>query len=248
MLKKLDPLVEGTAIYGRDSNTALDQGLEKSRPPGSQLTHPPKRCLKLAKLIFKYGLVDAWREMNTTKKDYTHFSCPHQSYVKIDHIFISTSELSNVTKSYIRDTVWSDHSIVLLILNRSLDRPTIRNWRLNKSILSDPIRVMEIKKGIKEYFHLNNTAELSPETLWAAHKATIRGKLIQISTQIKREIMTDIHKLETEFSQLQIRQKQDTKLVPMAKLDAARLSLNLALTTKAEKNIRWSGAKFYHKE
>lgn len=121
MLKKLDPLVEGTVIYRGDSNKPLDQGLDKSRPPGSQLTRPPKRSLKLAKLIFQYGLVDVWREMNPTKRDYTHFLCPYQSYARIDHIFISTSKLPNVTKSYIRDTVWSDHSIVLLILNRNLD-------------------------------------------------------------------------------------------------------------------------------
>lgn len=178
--------------------------------------------------------------MNPNKRDYTHYSCPHQSYARIDHIFISTSKIPNIVKSSIRDTVWSDHSIVLLTLNRSRDRPTLGHWRINKSILSDLIRVVELEKAIKEYFLLNNIAEVSPETLWAPHKATIWGKLIQISTHLKRERM-GIDRLEKEFTQLRRLHKQDPKMAPMAKLDARRLSLNLVLTTKAEKNIRWRG-------
>lgn len=150
----LDPLVGGTVIYGGDSNTALDQGIDKSRPPGSQLTLPPKRSLKIAKLSFRYGLAYAWREMNPTKQDYIHFSSPHQSYTRIDHIFLSTSPILAIVKSSIRDTVWSDHSIVLLMLRRSFKCPNLPYWRINESILSDPVRVTEIEKAIKEYFSL----------------------------------------------------------------------------------------------
>lgn len=38
--------------------------------------------------------------------------------------------------------------------------------------------------------------DTSAEMFWAAHKVTIRGKLIQISSQIKRERLADIAKLE----------------------------------------------------
>lgn len=89
MLKTLDPMVGGMVVYGGDSNTTLDQGLDKSRPPGSQLIRLPERSLKIAKLIFLHGLVVAWREMKPIKRDYTHFSCPHQSYARINHISIS---------------------------------------------------------------------------------------------------------------------------------------------------------------
>lgn len=71
MLKTLDPMVGGTVVYGGDSNTTLDQSLDKSRPPGSQLPCPPRRNHKIAKLIFQKSLFDAWREMNPTKRDYT---------------------------------------------------------------------------------------------------------------------------------------------------------------------------------
>lgn len=78
--------------------------------------------------------------------------------------------------------MWSDHSIVLLTLKRIFTRPNLLQWRLNKYILSDPARVTEIKKAIKEFFLLNKVVEVSAETLWVAHKATFRGKLFQIST------------------------------------------------------------------
>lgn len=89
------------------------------------------------------------------------------------------------------------------MLNKSFNRPNLHHWKINKSILSDPVRVMEIEKAIKKYFLLNNVAEVSAETLWIAHKATIRGKLIQLSTQIKRERMVSIDRLEKEFTQMQ---------------------------------------------
>lgn len=89
-------------------------------------------------------------------------------------------------KSSIRDMVWSDHSIVLLSLKRSSIHPNLLQGRLNESLLSDPVRVTEIEKAIEEYFLLNTTAEVSAETLWAAHKATIQGKLIQLSTWVEK--------------------------------------------------------------
>lgn len=58
--------------------------------------------------------------------------------------------------------------------------------------------------------------------------------------------MNDIQRLEKELSRMCHLHKQDPKQVPIDKLDAARLSLNLALTSKAKKHIRWSRAKFYH--
>lgn len=42
--------------------------------------------------------------------------------------------------------------------------------------------------------------------------------------------------------------KKDPSKVPIAKLDAARTALNLALMVNAEKTIRWSGARFYQQK
>lgn len=133
--------------------------------------------------------------------------------------------------------VWSDHSIVLLSLCNNSIKSQLSNWRLNKSILSDPIRVTELEKALKVYFLLNNLQGISAETLWAAHKATIWGKFIQIATPLK--------KLKKEFSSLRVQHKKDPSKVSISQLDTSCLALNLVLTVKAERSIRWGGAKFY---
>lgn len=86
---------------------------------------------------------------------------------------------------------------------------------------------------------------ISAETLWAAHKATIRGKLIQMSSQRKKEKIAEIEKLERDFTGLCKQHKRDPSKVQIAQLDAARIALNLAHTVGAERSLKWNNAKFY---
>lgn len=81
-------------------------------------------------------------------------------------------------------------------------------------MLSDPVRVIEIEKALQEYFALNKTEGTSPELLWAAHKAFIRSKLIQISTQVKRERRADITRLDREYAELKAIHKKDPSKIP----------------------------------
>lgn len=57
--------------------------------------------------------------------------------------------------------------------------------------------------------------------------------------------MSEMERLESDFINLSKHHKRDPSNVPVSKLDAAWTALNLALTTKEDKSIRWSGAKFY---
>lgn len=183
----LNPLLEGTLILGGNSNVAFDQGLDKSNPSKTLLTHPTRASLKVAGLVHSQCLVDVWREVNPLKRDYTHFSSPHHSYARIDHILIATHQLPNVSSSKIIDTTLSDHSVVTVSLFKKSHHSKCTQWRLNESILSDPIRVTEINKALLEYFTLNGVSDTSAEMLWAAHKVTTKGKVIQIATQINKE-------------------------------------------------------------
>lgn len=107
-------------------------------------------------------------------RDFTDYSCPRNSFARIDHIF-KTFPMS------LNPSVWSDHSAVYMTLQHPSGKKHGRRWRLNESILSDPIRVLEIERAIK-YFIMNDTLGVSQGTNWAAHKATVRGKLTQIAS------------------------------------------------------------------
>lgn len=55
----------------------------------------------------------------------------------------------------------------------------------------------------------------------------------------------DIVKLEKALATLKTKHEKYPTHTSIEKLDAARLELYLALMAKAEKHIRWSGAKLY---
>lgn len=60
----------------------------------------------------------------------------------------------------------------------------------------------ELLKTSQEYFKLNDTDEILAETLWAAHKATLRGKFIQIVSQLKKERLVNLARLEQDYDDL----------------------------------------------
>ena len=86
---------------------------------------------------------------------------------------------------------------------------------------------------------------MSPETLWAAHKVTVRGKIIQIAARLKRMRKLVVEKLEETYVDLSRKHKLDPSEFPTSKLDSARTALNLALTVRADEAMKWTGARFY---
>lgn len=70
-------------------------------------------------------------------------------------------------------------------------------------LLDEEIRQI-IEKELELYFSINNTLEVSPHTIWEAHKSYIRGVLIKKGTERKKqrekqtqEILHRIHNLES---------------------------------------------------
>ena len=135
--------------------------------------------------------------------------------------------------------------MVLLSLRREDTSPKVSHWTLNRSILKNPVLIKDIGQSLLEYFEHNDTDDISPETLWAAHKASIRGKIIQLAANLKKQKNLEIKRLEINYLDLCRKHKTDPHNFPTQALDAARSALNLVLTTKAGEDIKWTGANFY---
>ncbi|CAH2274649.1 Hypothetical predicted protein, partial [Pelobates cultripes] len=95
-----------------------------------------------------------------------------------------------VTTTSIDVITWSDHadkSLTLRILN--LTWPW--TWKLNPLLLHNTALTKTISTDITDYFELKTDPEaISPITLWTAHKAVIRGKLISLATQSNNIILS----------------------------------------------------------
>lgn len=80
MLIFLSPHFEGKVIMGGDTNIVFDPLLDKLSQGRPLLKQPPKQSLRIAWLFHSLGMIDTWRELYPTDKDYTHFSAPHKTY------------------------------------------------------------------------------------------------------------------------------------------------------------------------
>lgn len=68
-----------------------------------------------------------------------------------------------------------------------------------------------------DYLTINDNGSVSPSILWEGAKAVIRGKIIAISSRIKKQRLKKQQELESEINKLQRehKQKRDKKIFPL---------------------------------
>uniref|UniRef100_A0A670JHA3 Reverse transcriptase domain-containing protein n=1 Tax=Podarcis muralis TaxID=64176 RepID=A0A670JHA3_PODMU len=146
-------------------------------------------------------LIDIWRDKNPMTKQFTHFSEPHQSWSRLDQIWISRELTIRVSKCEIQPRTLSDHNSITLHLK--WDTQGIYKWRMNDYLFEKEDVIGKAKTILKEYFELNNNKETNMNIVWDASKAVLRGFLIQensyrkkVKEQKKEELITQLRKCE----------------------------------------------------
>ena len=74
----------GILICGGDWNIRINPRLDSSRMNTPTSTHK-----KIKILMSELGVIDLWREIHPTGRDYTHYSHPHDVYTRIDYILFT---------------------------------------------------------------------------------------------------------------------------------------------------------------
>lgn len=98
----------GSIFICGDSNQVLLPFPDKT--PYTPLRTQDTRSL--SQLLSRHNLIDSWRESNPAKRNYTYFSNPHQTFSRIDHIFVTIGMVPEVILSKIIPIPWSDHNEV----------------------------------------------------------------------------------------------------------------------------------------
>ena len=79
----------------------------------------------------------------------------------------------------------SDHGPIYMSIYLNNNKKSTL-WRLNSSILNNPIIKDKLKSEIELYLENNDNEEVTPPILWDALKAVLRGKIIAISSYEKK--------------------------------------------------------------
>lgn len=113
-----------------------------------------------------YGMVDTWKYKNPTSRQYSFFSSAHQTYSRIDLIFIDKRMLPMLRSCEYAGIVISEHSPVCVTLNFPDNILPRHIWRLNSRLLADEDFVAFISKQISFFLETNQTLGISKCTLW----------------------------------------------------------------------------------
>lgn len=190
------------------------------------------------------GLIDVWRELHPLEKDYSHYSATHSVYSRIDYFLLQEENRHRIQNCCIGVADVSDHNAIYVKISLGEEK---RNtlWRLNLGILNNKSVVDQIRIEIKRYLEENNNGEVDPSILWDALKAVIRGKLIAITSTLKKERIAHYEKLISELKQLELKHKHNANNEVVAQMGELRKEINSLLQSEVEKKARFVKQTYY---
>lgn len=185
-LKKLRDFAQGCVLLAGDFNVPLEPCIDTSKGRSS-ISH--NRLSFIRKQLQDSQLMDVWRIMHPGTKDYTHFSHVHHTYSRLNYFFIDHHHLSLLNNTRIESSPMSDHSPISLELKIPSFPLRATNCKLNESLIIEDIDRKQIADDLALYFKENTHSDITPGILWEAHKAHIRGKLMELGSRKKKRTL-----------------------------------------------------------
>lgn len=232
---------EGIIVVGGDYNCVLNSNIDRLPADKGPRT---RKSVTLLGMMDGLGLIDVWRYQHPRDRDYTYRSQVHGSYSRLDMFLISKVDIHKVTECRIEPITLSDHSPIKIKINLDQEKQ-FRYWRLNVSILNDPIIQQELRNKLKEYMEINDNGEANLSLLWDTAKAVMRGHIIQITSRIKKQREARRLELETLIGRLEKEHKKSRDRNTLELLKQERQKLDELLTYKAEGMLRFVKRKYY---
>ena len=110
-------------------------------------------------------------------------------------------------------------------------------WRLKNILLKNEWANQAVKEEMKKYMEVNENDNTTPQNLWDAAKAVIRGKYIAIQAFLKKKERSQIHNLNLRLKELEKEQQIKPKTRRRKDIIKIRTEIN-AIKNKTKKNHR----------
>lgn len=196
----------------------------------------------IQRMLTELGSIDVWRESHPGEKQFTYYSLCH--YTRIDYLFMYKSDWHRVRDCKIGIRDLSDHSGVYLTLHLTNQwKNTL--WRLNTSILNDKTVQKQIHQEFETYLQNSDNGEVSPNTLWDAAKAVIRGEIIAFTASRKREKQRRLIALQGELKSLEIKHMEQKDPQTLIRINKIKQDINGIYDEEIEKQLKFTKQKYY---
>lgn len=175
VFSKLTTWGEGTWLLAGDFNYVADLMLDRTYRHGRHAILSGNTFTALHALFTKYQVLDCWRQLHPSEKDYTYFSRRHDVHTRLDYCLISSAAAQSLATATIGPNTLSDHSWVACTFSFQDAEPREFHWSLNKSLLDSPLVKEGVTTALKTYIKCNNTLDCNIPLVWDALKASMRG-------------------------------------------------------------------------
>lgn len=118
-------------------------------------------------------------------------------------------------------------------------------WKLDPTLLTDELKVEDIRSCLRDYFIENDTPDTSTQTQWEAHKCVIRGKLISLTVAVKKAKKATLSNLFLKLKKLEALHKQTLAQQTHSELTETRTLLKDELHLNLKKKFILSHKLFY---
>ena len=130
--------------------------------------------------------IDIWRIRNPMEKRYSWRQKSPNIQCRLDSFLISVG-LGNITrKTDISYGFKSDHSFILLEIDKQNLKRGKEFYKFNTSLLLHDKFIENLQKIIQEKETLYNNENINPTLIWELIKSDIRGYAIKYSSEVKK--------------------------------------------------------------
>uniref|UniRef100_A0A803JA94 Endonuclease/exonuclease/phosphatase domain-containing protein n=1 Tax=Xenopus tropicalis TaxID=8364 RepID=A0A803JA94_XENTR len=221
-----------------DFNSGMDPSLDRLNTH----TQGPTKLVQWATSMF---LQDAWRWKHPSQQSFSCHSQTHKSLSRIDQALTTLDILPILDQITYLPQAISDHFPLLLTL-RWLPPTTHRSWRLSPLWFKNPEVEAKNAEAYKEYWATNvNTA--SPNTLWDASKAVMRGTLAHAIAQARNNAKAQVRQAEEELTQAEREHILSPLDLSYNKLLQAKNTLEREETSLTKKAILYQSQRTFEK-
>lgn len=171
--KSLLDLTGFKLTIGADFNAVMDHSIDMSGQSESLDQRMASEALRA--LATNTGVVDLWRIMNPTARDFTHLSARHKSFSQIDFILASKDIFHKIKDVGLLPVTLSDHKAVVCLASLRAAPSRAPRWPFSVTLLCDESFKSQFTAQLKDFLNVNKGSVDDPRILWDATKGFIRN-------------------------------------------------------------------------
>ena len=111
-------------------------------------------------------LRNIWRELNGDERKFTYYSSVHNSYSRIDFMFISQNLISKVVDTNSNVIKVTEHALMVMEMEVKKDYREAKRWRIDSNIFQYPDVLDRVKKEWLEIWSINEAGGSKIGVLW----------------------------------------------------------------------------------